>query len=148
MLRDLDLSLVPCAALGSLYFLITWKPPYLTHIHTCGCGTRTHTYKHSRAPHTRKWNSHAPHLCWVAYLLCSCCNCFIEGKCCSAVFILALLSCGIFSCSYSLPYSWYVEKTRKQAEVVLSTRIRSSLADGVLADGACVWTGFTSNRVH
>lgn len=127
------------------------ETPYLTHMRAHACArvcahVRAHT--HSPAPHTHKWNFHPPLLCIVAYLLCSCCNCCIEGKWCSAVFILALLSCSIFSCSYSLPYSWYVEKRRKQAEVVLSTRIRSSLADGVLADGACVWTGFTNNRVH
>lgn len=109
----------------------------------------THTCTHPQAPLPKyTQNSHPPHLCLLAYLLCSCCNCFIERECCSAIFVLALLSCSIFSCSYSLPYSWYVEQRGKQAEVVLSTEIRSSLADGVLADGACVWTGFTNNRVH
>jgi hypothetical protein len=43
-----------------------------------------------------------------------------------------------FSAAHAHYHTAGVETRRKQAEVVLATRIRSSFADGVLADGACV----------
>lgn len=42
MLRNLDLSLVPCAAFSSLYFFNYVETPYLTHMHV-------HAYVHACA---------------------------------------------------------------------------------------------------
>lgn len=50
-------------------------------------------------------------------------------------FTLALLSCSI-SQLLTHYHTAGVQTRGKQAEVVLATRIRSSFADGVLADGA------------
>lgn len=71
-----------------LLFLCYTEIPYFTH--TC-----MHPHTQASRTHRNKILT-TPYLYLIAYQLCSCYNCFIEGKCCSAVFILALLSCSIF----------------------------------------------------
>lgn len=69
------------SALLSSFFCISvvWGPCF--NMLTC---MKTHTHTHYSGLHP----------CLIAYQPCSGCNCF-PGKCCSAVFILALLPCGV-----------------------------------------------------
>lgn len=97
-------------------------------------------------PHTHTHTHIILHPCLIAYQLCSGCNCF-PGKCCSAVFVVALLSCSISQLLTLITIQLVCGDEEEAGRSCTGYKNKKLFCRWGAGRWACVWAGFTNDRV-